>query len=188
MTLYEQVNDGTLPLPPEAAAPLARRPRPPLGCRPELPLVGRAEELAALIDAHARAQPDGGLAVIEGEAGIGKTRLARSSCASARSRGAVVLAARCHDDEAGLPYGPIVELLREAVRHVERRRLAAPRVPPQRLADASLLLPELSELTDEVPDPLPLDGPGAQVRLLEGVAAVIAAACEGTAAGRRRAR
>ena len=58
-----------------------------------------------LVDAHARAEPDGGLAVIEGEAGIGKTRLAEELMASARSRGAVVLAARCHDDEAGLPYG-----------------------------------------------------------------------------------
>ena len=34
-----------------------------------------------------------------------------------------------------------------------------------------------------MPDPLPLDGPGAQVRLLEGVAAVIGAACEGPQPG-----
>ena len=34
-----------------------------------------------------------------------------------------------------------------------------------------------------MPDPLPLDGPGAQVRLLEGVAAVISAACEGPQPG-----
>ena len=67
---------------PSAARREARAPRrapaaPPPGAPPELPLVGRADELAALVDAHARAQPDGGLAVIEGEAGIGKTRLAR---------------------------------------------------------------------------------------------------------------
>jgi DNA-binding SARP family transcriptional activator len=182
MTLYEQVNDGTLPAPPEAEAEV----RPPAaraaGVPPELPLVGRAEELAVLVDAHARAQPDGGLAVIEGEAGIGKTRLANELIASARSRGAVVLAARCHDDEAGLPYGPIVELLREAVRRADAGGWPGA-VPPQRLADASLLLPELSGLTDEVPDPLPLDGPGAQVRLLEGLAAVIGAACDGPQPG-----
>ena len=177
-TLYEQVNDGTLSAPPEAEAALHPPPAAPAGVPPELPLVGRAEELAALVDAHARAEPDGGLAVIEGEAGIGKTRLAEELMASARSRGAVVLAARCHDDEAGLPYGPVVELLREAVTGADAAGWP-PGVPPQRLADASLLLPELSELSDDVPDPLPLDGPGAQVRLLEGVAAVIAAACEG---------
>jgi DNA-binding SARP family transcriptional activator/predicted ATPase len=183
MTLYEQVNDGTLPVPPKAdAAPHPPPAVPAAGVPPELPLVGRAEELAVLVDAHAGAQPDGGLAVIEGEAGIGKTRLAGELVASARRRGAVVLATRCHDDEAGLPYGPIMELLREAVRGADAGGWPGA-VPPQRLADASLLLPELSGLTDEVPDPLPLDGPGAQVRLLEGVAAVIGAACEGPQPG-----
>ena len=181
MALYEQVNDGTLPAPPQAEVAL-RPAAPAAGGPPELPLVGRAEELAVLIDAHARAQPDGALAVIEGEAGIGKTRLAGELAASARSRGAVVLATRCHDDEAGLPYGPIVELLREAARGADAGGWPAV-VPPQRLADASLLLPELSGLTEDVPDPLPLDGPGAQVRLLEGVAAVIGAACEGPQPG-----
>ena len=183
MTLYEQVNDGTLPPPPEAEAAV---PPPPVtaaaGVPPELPLVGRAEELAVLVDAHARAQPDGRLAVIEGEAGIGKTRLANELMASARSSGAVVLAARCHDDEAGLPYGPVVELLREAVRTADAGGWPGA-VPPQRLADASLLVPELAGLTDVVLDPLPLDGPGAQVRLMEGVAAVIEAACEGPRPG-----
>jgi len=176
MTLYEHVNEGTLPGPPELEAPRAPPAVQAAGVPPELPLVGRAEELAVLVDALARAQPDGGLAVIEGEAGIGKTRLANELMASARSRGAVVLATRCHDDEAGLPYGPIVELLREAVMYADAGGWPAV-VPPQRLADASLLLPELSGLTDEVPDALPLDGAGAQVRLLEGVAAVIGAAC-----------
>ena len=103
----------------------------------------------------------------------------------------MVLAARCHDDEAGLPYGPVVELLREAVRDAERGGWPDA-VPAQRLADASLLLPELAELREDLPDPLPLDGPGAQVRLLEGVAAVISAACDGARAGsclpRRRPR
>src|SRR4030095_4433033 len=104
MTLYEQVNDGTLPSPPEVAAAL--RPPPaaaPAGLAPELPLVGGAEELAVLVDAHARAQPDGGLAVIEGEAGIGKTRLAEELMGDARGRGAGGRAARLPDREGGRP-------------------------------------------------------------------------------------
>jgi DNA-binding SARP family transcriptional activator len=165
-SLYQQVNDGSL-APPEVSAP----PRPPArvegaGAPPELPLIGRAEALTVLTDAHAAAQPDGGLAVIEGEAGIGKTRLADELTSHARSRRAVVLSARCHDDEAGLPYGPIVELLREATGTANGVWPDA--LPAQRLADASLLLPELAELRQGVPDPLPLDGPGAQVRLVEG--------------------
>ena len=68
--------------------------------------MGRADELAALLDAHA-ARPDGGLAVIEA-AGIGKTRLAGELADPGRS-GGPSCSARCHDDEAGLPYGPVVE-------------------------------------------------------------------------------
>ena len=57
--LYEQVNDGSL------ASSQSRRSRapPPAACRgragapPELPLVGRADALATLVDAHAGAQP-----------------------------------------------------------------------------------------------------------------------------------
>ena len=177
------MSEGTLAPPPRAASPARRGNARELGEPPaELPLVGREHELAALVDAHAGAQPDGGLAVIEGEAGIGKTRLAHELARRARDEGAVVLAARCHDDEAGLPYGPIVELLREAASHIEPGGWPAA-LPPQRLADASLLLPELASLGPAVPDALPLDGPGAQVRLLEGVAAVISAACEGPAPG-----
>ena len=181
--LYEQVNDGSLAPPPEALAPSAPPTRAKAaGAPPDLPLVGRAEALATLTDAHAGARPDGGLAVIEGEAGIGKTRLANELAGRVQAGGAVVLAVRCHDDEAGLPYGPVVELLREAVRNAAARRWPDS-VPAQRLADAALLLPELAALRSDVPDPLPLDGPGAQVRMLEGVAAVLSAACEGPAPG-----
>ena len=181
-TLYTQVSDGGLAPPAEARAPHATRPRPPLAPPADLPLVGRAQEVAALVDAHAAAKPDGGLAVIEGEAGIGKTRLATEFARRARGGGAVVLAARCHDDEAGLPYGPVVELLREAVRQPGPGGWSGA-VSPQRLADASLLLPELAGLAQDVPAPLPLEGPGAQVRLLEGVAAVLSAACAGSEPG-----
>jgi tetratricopeptide (TPR) repeat protein len=73
-------------------------------------------------------------------------------------------------------------LLREAVRDADRGGWPDT-LPGQRLADASRLLPELAELRKDVPDPLPLDGPGAQVRLLEGVATVISAACEGSQPG-----
>lgn len=120
--------------------------------------------------------------MIEGEAGIGKTRLADELARRARSAGAAVLGARCHDDEAALAYGPVVELLREAATDADPDDW--PRaVSPQRLADASLLLPELAQLSEDLPPVLPLDGPTAQVRLLEAVAAVVCAACRGPEPG-----
>ncbi|HEV2776287.1 MAG TPA: AAA family ATPase [Solirubrobacteraceae bacterium] len=180
--LYEQINDGRL-----TAGP--RRPPSPHAegaaqLPAELPLVGRDRERAALLDAHAASAPDGRLAVIEGEAGIGKTRLFEELSRSARADGAVVLAARCHDDEAGLPYGPIIELLRAA--HLCEHNGERPwtdAVAPQRLADAALLLPELAALRAGTPAPPPLDGPGARVRLLEAIGAVVGAACAGPTPG-----
>ena len=176
--LFEQVYDGMFAAPldnrPAAAEPAAAR----APVATELPLMGRDAEVQALVDAHAAATPDGAVAVIEGEAGIGKTRLADELARRARSAGGVVLVAHCHDDEAGLPYGPVVELLRQAARTGD---LAS--VPDQSLADASLLLPELAALRPGLPPPLPLDGPGGQVRLLDGVSAVVAAACRGTSPG-----
>ena len=74
---------------------------------------------------------------------------------------------------------PIVELLRQAAEITGGKW--PEHLPKQRLADASLLLPELGE--PEAEPPLPLEGPGGQVRLLEGVAGVIAAACEGPKPG-----
>jgi DNA-binding SARP family transcriptional activator len=185
--LFEQVSEGTLVAPagePPAVAgeAVASGDRPARAGPPsELPLVGRDRELAALVEAHAAAAPDGRLAVIEGEAGIGKTRLAAELLARVAAGGGTVLAARCHEDEAGLPYGPVVALLGEALRSTPD--VIATDVPPQRLADASLLLPELAAAESDLPAPVTLTGPGAQARLLEGVAAVLGAACQGSPAG-----
>jgi DNA-binding SARP family transcriptional activator len=178
--LFEQVSEG---------APAPGRPRAPRRAAPasapvtpsELPFVGRADELAALVASWRAAIPDGRLAVIEGEAGIGKTRLGRELGTSVAAQEATVLAARCHDDEAGLPYGPMVDLLSEALRLAPDALAEA--VPPQRLADASLLVPELASLPAQPPAPVSLGGPGAQARLLESVATVLAAACRGPAPG-----
>jgi DNA-binding SARP family transcriptional activator/predicted ATPase len=212
--LFEQVSDGTLAPAPGALAAPARHEAPAsarasaAGSAPsegapsegalippaagarafaaslELPLVAREAELGALLDAHRAAAADGRLAVVEGEAGIGKTRLAGELVARATGEGAVVLAARCYDDEAGIPYGPVVELLRQAL------ALAGPgtagwadAVAPQRLSDASLLLPELAGLRAGHSEPLSTSGPEARTRLLEGLAEVLGAACRGPVPG-----
>ena len=82
---------------------------------PPYPLVGRAAEWAALGRAYAAAGPDGRVVVLEGEAGIGKTRLAEEFLADARSGGAATLAMRCFEGEASLAYGPFVVALREVI-------------------------------------------------------------------------
>ena len=118
--------------------------------------------------------------MVEGEAGIGKTRLCAELASAADAKGALVLAAQCHEDEAGLPYAPVVELLTGAARISEHW---VNDVSPQRLADASHLLPDLATLNPDLPRPHSLSAPGAQVRLLEAVAAVLGAAASGPAPG-----
>lgn len=178
--LFDQVSDGTLALPatPPPAAP-ATPAGPPLAAPTELPLTGRAADLDALLVAHGSARADGHLAILEGEAGIGKSRLAAELIAAARRRGATVLSARCHEDEARLPYGAVVELLRAAVELPDRSDFAT----AQQLADASLLVPQLATSGSGPIAPLSLDGPGARARLLDAAASVLSAACAGPAPG-----
>ncbi len=76
-------------------------------------LVGRQSDLKQLHELWARAQQGHGhLALISGEPGIGKTRLAREVMVYAQLNGAVVLTGGCYEYEAATPYLPFVEALR----------------------------------------------------------------------------
>ena len=128
------------------------------------PFVGRDEELAALLEVWHKAQ--GGarqLALIAGEAGIGKTRLAEEVAAVAHSEGALVLFGGC-DDDAVVPMQPFVEILRTLIDDGTASR-------EQLSSDLTHLLPEL--------DPGGIDGgpppgdPGSErARLLDAIGAL----------------
>ncbi|MBN1483923.1 MAG: AAA family ATPase, partial [Chloroflexia bacterium] len=78
-----------------------------------LPFVGRGDEYTQLLswwEAAGRGQ--GGLALLEGEAGVGKTRLAQEVLRCAATRGAVILQGRCYEFGGSLPYQPIADALR----------------------------------------------------------------------------
>ncbi len=55
----------------------------------------------------------GGLVILGGEAGIGKTTLAEDTCHAASAAGALVLAGHCYDRTETAPYGPWVELIEQ---------------------------------------------------------------------------
>ena len=84
--LYEAISEGTLEAPAAASAPA-----PAQGAPTAAPLVGRGDDRDALVELHRGIGEDGRVAVVEGEAGIGKTRLAEELVADARGRGADVL-------------------------------------------------------------------------------------------------
>ena len=82
-------------------------------------LVGRDDELArldALVD-EIVAGHRLGTVLVEGPAGIGKTRVVHELAARVQARGVEVVVGHCvAQGEQMLPYAPVVELLTELVR------------------------------------------------------------------------
>jgi class 3 adenylate cyclase/tetratricopeptide (TPR) repeat protein len=77
------------------------------------PMVGRREEMAMAREIIAKAvQGQGQLLVIDGEAGVGKSRLLAEVAALARERGMVGLGGTCLSHGSQTPYLPWIELLR----------------------------------------------------------------------------
>jgi DNA-binding SARP family transcriptional activator len=107
------------PAPAAAAAPSHSGRLPPLPRRLQparwaRPFVGRAEALARLSSAWAAAQAGGpGFAVVVGEPGIGKSRLAAQFAAEVHAGGAAVIAGAAQEEQLWA-YQPIVDALRPA--------------------------------------------------------------------------
>jgi DNA-binding CsgD family transcriptional regulator/tetratricopeptide (TPR) repeat protein len=89
--------------------------------------VGRTTDLAALVDAYTRAAAgQGTTAIVGGEAGVGKSRLVSEVASHARRQGARVLVGQCLDlEEGGLPYAPVVDVLRTLDRELTPEEGAA---------------------------------------------------------------
>ena len=95
-----------------------------MGARRSSPtLVGRAEELAELEDAFGSVTANTSdivTVLLSGDAGIGKSRLVDEFCSRARGVGALVATGACAPaDGGGLPYGPVVGILRDLVRQLD---------------------------------------------------------------------
>jgi DNA-binding SARP family transcriptional activator len=184
--LYQTVlKEGRLPMPP-APGPARQtvgsaRPSAPPAARPYYPLVGRSQETSVLLRLYQSIKQDGRLCILEGENGIGKTRLAQEFLAYAQASGAACLVARGYPGEGELAYGPLIEGLRRALMDQGAARLAD--LEPYRLAEVARLLPELSDMFPGLPQPPSLDSPGAQSRFFEGLVQVILALCAGQPPG-----
>ncbi len=146
------------------------------------PLVGRADEWAAMLQTYQSINGGGRAIVLEGDAGIGKTRLAGELLAYGRNRGAEVIAARCYEGEMQLAYAPISSALRAAfARKREDKLLDA--LPASWLSEALRLLPELAISRSGLSTPPPLDSPGAQTRFYESIRQLMLALCAGDSPG-----
>src|SRR6266699_2720126 len=157
------VSPGSRPARPAA---VARRPAGELIA----PLVGRAAAFTQLVGSFQEARQGQPQAVlVEGEAGIGKTRLASEFVAWARAQGAEVLGCQAFEMGGRLPYQPLIEAL--------RTRLEAENAPEDLLDDLWLaelarLLPELRVRYPDLPAPTE-DELTARGQLFEAVARLL---------------
>ena len=134
------------------------------------PLVGRAAAFSQLVARYQQArlgQPQAVL--IEGEAGIGKTRLASEFVAWAQAQGADVLAGQAFEMGGRLPYQPLVEALRQ---RLEEENAPEDLLEDLWLAELSRLLPELRVRYPDLPTPTE-DELTAKGRLFEAVARLL---------------
>ncbi|MGD8396538.1 MAG: protein kinase, partial [Candidatus Eiseniibacteriota bacterium] len=132
-------------------------------------LVGRSTELAELRDLWRRAgQGHGHIALVSGEPGVGKTRLARELVAQAQFEGAEVLAGGCYEYDATTPYLPFVEALRAWVQRQDDATLAE-KVGPI-ACELVRLAPEIADRLPGIEEPPRLEPHEERLRLFDSVA------------------
>jgi class 3 adenylate cyclase len=131
-------DEGAIPLPPLLAA------------GQQFAFAGRHSELSVLSGMWTQVQEGARrVALIAGEPGIGKTRLAAEVAQAAHGGGATVLYGRC-DDELGVPFQPFVEALRY---FVERSVRSGPLPNPPPLPEVATGEGSGGKSADRAPSP-----------------------------------
>jgi DNA-binding SARP family transcriptional activator len=137
----------------------------------ESSLIGREHEWNALLGTWKTVKRrNSRIVLIEGEPGVGKSRLSEEFTRWVVADGGSVLRSHAYDARAGLPYEPVVEILRDA--------LATPGLAgtaPEWLTEVARLLPELRGRFPGLPEPAPVEDSSALWRLFEGVAQLLLA-------------
>ena len=125
-----------------------------------IPLVGREAEWAQLQGTWRAAAGRPRLALISGEAGIGKTRLAEALAEWVGRQGIPALTAHCYAAGGDLAYAPVVTWL--------RGHPLAPLADPW-LRELARLLPEIGVERPDLPPPEPLTEMWQRLRLFEAL-------------------
>lgn len=161
-----------------AAAPAASTDPLPISAngaaRDAEPFVGRGNEYGLLIGLIARLTTGTGHTVlIEGEPGIGKSRLIREVARYADAQDLPTLATKCYEIERAMPYQPVIDLVTRALDRVSAAALRT--LAPVSLAELAALIPEINERCPGLPQ-LSNDFPEArQARLSRAVDQLIEA-------------
>jgi DNA-binding SARP family transcriptional activator/predicted ATPase len=138
---------------------------PSVATRP-LPLIGRKIEWERLINCWQRTkQGEAHFAVIMGEPGIGKSRLADELFEkSSHDPDWLVARARCYFAQGQMAFGPIAEWLRAEPLRAARKQLSKPQ-----LAELTRVLPEILAENPEIAPPQPLTESWQRLHLFEAL-------------------
>lgn len=132
------------------------------------PYVGRAAERAQIeAMVAAAAEGRGGMVLIAGEAGLGKSRLALEAAAVGERLGMTVLTGHCLDMASPPPYQPTIDHIEQATRNssTEQLRLALGENAPE----VAKLMPSLRQRYDDIPPPPDLPPEQERRYMLHGV-------------------
>jgi DNA-binding CsgD family transcriptional regulator/tetratricopeptide (TPR) repeat protein len=136
------------------------------------PFVGRESELEKLQTLMPRTEGERRrVALLSGEPGVGKSRLAREFAGQAAAEGVLVLYGAC-DAVVRTPYGPFVEALDRLVRAIEVEELGAALGAGG--GELTRLLPDLPALVGELSAPVEADPDTERHRLHTAVADLLA--------------
>ena len=134
------------------------------------PFVGRAGELAALTaDLDAAVGGRGGVVLVAGEPGIGKTRLSEELAARAAARGAVVLWGRCWEGAGAPSFWPWVQVVRGYVQVQVGDPASLRHDLGAGAADIAQLVPAVHDCIPDLPAPPPLEPEAARFRLFDSL-------------------
>ena len=132
-------------------------------------LVGRTAELERLRAVWRTVQEgQARLALVSGEPGIGKTRLAREVVVAARVDGATIMTGGCYEFEATTPYLPFVEAISAWARSLDTARITA--ALGDSAAELARLVPELDARLGPFPPAQALAPHEERLRLFEAIA------------------
>lgn len=130
--------------------------------------VGREAEMARLRAAlEAAGTGQGGVVLLAGEPGIGKTRTAEELGLQAIQQGMQVLWGRCYEGGGAPAFWPWVQVLRAYLRTGDAQTLLT--TLPGSTADLARLLPEISAAVPPQASAAPADEAQARFRLFESV-------------------
>ncbi len=167
VALYEQIKAGDLtPIKPRETL----LPDTPTAIS-RLPLVGREAEFTQIHADYSQIERGTCLIVIEGEAGVGKTRIAEEFIEESP---AVALRARCYSDESSIAYRPWIDVLRSSLAAGDSRRKLG-RLDNIWLTEAARLLPEIPELFPSIERPTSNVSKRGQDRYMNGLVQVLGA-------------